>query len=381
MAKGGSSKTVNATGPKSNELKALESQFYGMMNPLISGYTQSLSGVPGTQAANTSAPATVSAGKDGTNTATNAGTTAANAANSLVGNTANGVPQPYDNDTAMGQLFNDALTKHYAANTRYDDLAGVTSGYTSQINDALAKAGTEGDWWNEQAKGAYETAQGILPQMTNQLNYTSKANEWYDDYTRGMLTGSQNLLESGQVPRPILDAMEAAMTNSVNGSVGKNLADLASRGVLNSSVTNRGVADMSKAVANGMSENYLNALTTLVNGYNQSAGTGASAGKTFADTNLDIYNTQADAMKNAAALGSSLSNSGSSRVSELLGLAGGYGDALKLNLTERQQLMEQIPKYYTNAAAPVMPAYDFLQTMLQDHWNSNKQDTIVKSGK
>ena len=63
-AKGGSSRQVDAVGPKSEELKALENQFYSMMNPLISAYTMPLDG-GGTATGQQSATQTASAGKGG----------------------------------------------------------------------------------------------------------------------------------------------------------------------------------------------------------------------------------------------------------------------------------------------------------------------------
>lgn len=343
-AKGGGSSTHAATGPKSSELQALESQFYNMMTPLVDSYSGSLS-------------------------------------ENSTGTTANGAPQPYDNDTLMGQLFNDATNKTYAANQRYDDLLSQASGLSQSALDAVNQAGTAGDKWYDQAENAYGQANSLLPQITNQLNYTSQSNRWYDDYTQGMLSQSQNLLNTGQIPQALIDAMTAAAQNGVNSSVGSSLNDLASRGVVNSTVTNKSMDNLSKSVADSMNENYLSAFNSLLGGYNDSATTGAAAGKSFVDTNLGISNAYGDAMNSAINLGNAYGSTGSSRVSDLLSVAGGYNDLIDANLTERGDLNSQIPQYYTNAASPMMPAYDFLQTMLQDHWNSNKQDTVVKQGK
>jgi hypothetical protein len=35
------------------------------------------------------------------------------------------IPQTYDNNTTMGQLFNDATKKHYVSNAQYDDLLAM----------------------------------------------------------------------------------------------------------------------------------------------------------------------------------------------------------------------------------------------------------------
>ena len=43
-AKGGSTQSVNAVGPKSQDLIDLEKKFYGVANPLIDAYSKPLSG-------------------------------------------------------------------------------------------------------------------------------------------------------------------------------------------------------------------------------------------------------------------------------------------------------------------------------------------------
>jgi hypothetical protein len=54
---------------------------------------------------------------------------------------------------------------------------------------------------------------------------------------------------------------------------------------------------------------------------------------------------------------------------------------LGANQAERQGLMQDIPQYYSNAAAPLSMAHNFLSQMQQDFWNTGKMDTVVKNGK
>jgi hypothetical protein len=189
--------------------------------------------------------------------------------------------------------------------------------------------------------------------------------------------------------------------------------DLAARGVLNSSVTNRALSDASRSVSDSMNANYLNAFSSILGGYNDTAATGANAGKAFADTNLNIISGMNDTLGNMIGLGDSYGKTGSSRVNDLLGVAqgynanadslmgagsqrindwlniatgynnsaSGYGSLLDSNLAQREALQNDLSKYYVNAAAPMVPAYDLMKTMQQDHWNSDGQDTVVTKGK
>jgi hypothetical protein len=367
-----------------------------------SGNSSRTFGTPGASAA-TTAPA-------------QAGTAAASTSVPWISVNGLDVPQPYDSNTLMGQLFNDATKKTYVSNQRYDDLLAQAPQISSQMLTAgdwyfdqakgdygnaqnyLSKAGTEGDWWYDKAKGAYSQAEGFIPQIQDQFSYTQEANKWYDDYTRGMLGGAKDMLDTGSIPQPIMDAMLSAMTQGVNQSVGANVNDLAVRGVLNSSVTNRALADASRSVSDSMNANYLDAFNSILGGYNTSAQTGADAGKAFADTNLNIISGMNDTLGNMIGLGDSYGKTGSMRVGDLLGVAQGYtnnagslmdagsqriadyGTILDSNLKERAALQDGLSNYYVNAAAPMMPAYDLLKTMQQDHWNSNKQDTVVSNG-
>ncbi|MDR0648961.1 MAG: hypothetical protein LBF92_06460 [Synergistaceae bacterium] len=364
------------------------------------------------------------------------------------------IPQPYDSGTVQGQLQNDALAKQYTSNKYYDSLTdqapklmnqnsialnqangllgqGVdavnqakTAGdkYFAQADDDYAaarnylnKADSEGDWWYGQSRGAYGKADSLLGQLTNNLEYTREGNKWYDDYTRGMLGRSQNMLDTGSIPQPIMDAMLSAMTQGVNQSVGANVNDLAARGVLNSSVTNRALSDASRSVSDSMNANYLNAFNTLLAGTNDTARAGAEGGKAFSDINFQLNSGYQNAMDSVRALGESYGLTGSRRVGDLVGISGGYdtiGDSMRdygndriknlldmaagynnsaagygslcnqwlntlaQNRSERESLMNAIPGYWDNTLAPMGLTQMTLQQGLEEFLN-HKKDTAI----
>lgn len=243
----------------------------------------------------------------------------------------NGVPQPFDNNTLMGQLFNNATQQTYTANDRYNTLMGDADLYSQGSIDAMGKASgvldeakTAGDWWYEQAKAAQQQA--------------------------------SDLLSTGEIPAPIMDALKATVYGGLDESMGSSLNDWASRGIVNSSTANKGLSDMSKAAGDALNKGYLDTFSTVLGGYNDTADRSASTGGQIAQNALGVAGGYQD-------------------------ISQGYLDNLNSNLAERDQIQKDLASYYTNAAAPMMPAYDFLQTMQTDHWNSNKQDTIVKQGK
>ena len=551
-AKGGSSRTVDAVGPKSQSLIDLENRFYGMANQIMDGYTGTYA-PPQTGTTQPSAPS-AGAGKGGAGRAldrrvgvpTNnpsikrpflvpvpdstmpqpldmSGLTGRAPASAGKGGARGGAPASspqmaasagkggargganggnyWSNDNLMGRLLNDATSKTLTSNARYDDLLrqspmlsarslnalssaedalglsrgaiGRSQGILGQSLDALRQsqvvgdpyfrqanqnyadakrllgsgeallqqAPSAGDWWYDQAKDAYARAGDMMNQNQEALRYASETDKWYSDYTKGQLAGAETLMNTGQVPQPILDALSASIRTGLDKSMGTGLNDLASRGILNSSVTNRGLADMSREAADSLNRGYLDAFKTTLEGYQGNANIGANAGKAFTSSAIDfgnlmnstlghaiglgdsygriggqrvsdLLNTAAGYTGNAQATGNlanSLMDAGSKRIQDQLAVAQGYGNAmqnqlaiaqgygnlagqygnvsggylnnLNANLAEREQLNKAIQSYYTNAMAPMLPAYDLLKTMQQDHWNSNKKDTIVKQGK
>jgi hypothetical protein len=171
-----------------------------------------------------------------------------------------------------------------------------------------------------------------------------------------------------------MDRLTASVNSGLDKTMGSTLNDLASRGVVNSSVTNKGMADMSRSAADALNAGYLDTFNSVLGGYHQGANTAATTGRSLVDTFLNINTAANDASRNMIALGDSYGKSGSQRVADMLSVA-------NTGIAERDQLNDHLGSYYINAAAPMMPAYDMMKTMQTDHVNSNKKDTIVKQGK
>lgn len=64
-------------------------------------------------------------------------------------------------------------------------------------------------------------------------------------------------LANGELPQQYLQNMTDAVQSGVQNTLGNAVNSLGQRGVLNSSVTNQAMNDMSKNVSNAMAENYL----------------------------------------------------------------------------------------------------------------------------
>jgi hypothetical protein len=239
------------------------------------------------------------------------------------------------------------------ANNTYNTLAAQAPGL-------LDDARTAGDEWYAKAGNAADAA-------SSSLNYSNDINQFYGDLAQDQLTRAQQLANTGEIPEAIANALRAETDRGLKSSMGSSLASLASRGVLNSSVTNKGLADMSQAAGDAYNRNYLDAFNTVLGGYQGNAGAAASTGSQLANTALNINS-------NAQGMAESLAKIGSGRTSDILNVLAG-------NQAERAGLLEAVPQFYSNAAAPLSMANNFLRQMQEDFWNTGKIDTVVKQGK
>lgn len=116
-------------------------------------------------------------------------------------------------------------------------------------------------------------------------------------------------------------ATEDALANTYSKNVGTDLSSLASRGILNSSVTNRALANQQAEIGDAVAKNRNEASNNWMNQY------------------LQGYNTGMEGLKTQT---------------------------------------ELIPSYYTNALSPLMPAYNFWKDST-DAWLADDRDYVATS--
>lgn len=80
-------------------------------------------------------------------------------------------------------------------------------------------------------------------------------------------SGLQNLTETGNLPSGMTDAMNGYISREMNRSLGSAMNQNAGRGVLNSSVTNRAINDISTSTADAFAKNYMDAYNATSGNY------------------------------------------------------------------------------------------------------------------
>ena len=126
-------------------------------------------------------------------------------------------------------------------------LTGLNSAAGATTNDTLANISNQ---YGQAANNNYGRLQGIADMVGSATGATDKT-----------LSG----LQQGIVPTAYQQNMENSIRTALNNTMGANLNSLAQRGVLNSSVTNKAMNDISANAADTVAQQYQNNI-------NQSAG-------------------------------------------------------------------------------------------------------------
>ncbi len=123
-------------------------------------------------------------------------------------------------------------------------------------------------WLNDTARNILQNSIGAVQVDFNKLN-----NEAQNQIANAQ-QGYANLA-NGQLPTAYTDAMSNAIRSGVENTYGNLLNQSAKNGVLNSSVTSKGLNDISKNVSNTMAQQYNNNINQLSNLYSQQINSAA----------------------------------------------------------------------------------------------------------
>ncbi len=124
-------------------------------------------------------------------------------------------------------------------------------------------------WLNNVAQGLLKDSLGTVQVDYNQL--LANANNQIGSAQQGVATLAQGIL-----PAEYQKNMEASIASGVNNTMGQTLNSLGSRGILNSSVTNTAMNDISKNAADTMAQQYQNNIGVLNGLYGQQASLAGS---------------------------------------------------------------------------------------------------------
>ena len=291
------------------------------------------------------------------------------------------------------------------------------------MNDVSGKLSGLGDTINSAASG-----------YANESGNLNKKIEGVGDRQGDLASTIWNFTETGNIPEEMKRNLMNTVNSELRTNTGSTLNDLAARGVMNSTVANRSINNLSNAAADAYAKNYMDAYNAVLGGYGQTNNTLASQADTYAKVRAGLdtgWNNQLagyDAARNAwnSALGgyegannqitqgfnnrmNALNNAGqqyqnaiggyntannnitqgyNSRLSGLSSAADtqnkalvGYQQAYGNN-QNKMTTMAAMPQTLAQSAwSKYQPVYDFWKSMRQSYDNKEDYDTIVKQGK
>lgn len=130
------------------------------------------------------------------------------------------------------------------------------------------------EWLNDTARKILEDSIGAVQVDFNQMNNAAQ-----NQINQAQQANQQ--LASGVLPQSVMDNITQNVQSAAQNSMGNMLNGLANRGILNSSVTNTGMNDLSKNVTDTISQqqqSYMNMLNNMNNSNIQNATAGITTG-------------------------------------------------------------------------------------------------------
>ena len=125
-------------------------------------------------------------------------------------------------------------------------------------------------------------AQSALGKYMSALNgaYTPDWSTLADNYNNTMagVNSGYSTLANGELPTTYATARQKALQDDLTSTIGSSISGLANRGILNSSVTNRALDDISQNASDTLAKQYTNDLSTQANLLGQQA---SAAGNTL----------------------------------------------------------------------------------------------------
>lgn len=160
---------------------------------------------------------------------------------------------------ANGQINNSQVTPDYngllqAALSGTQQAGQTVSGLIPQVQNGVT--------------GANNANNGYIGGIGNAMQTFQEGNKYLDsDYQKAMANneGVMSGLLSGQLPSAYAQNRQKALQSDLDATMGSTLSSLADRGIINSSVANQSMNDISKNAANALAANYTNDMGTAAN--------------------------------------------------------------------------------------------------------------------
>lgn len=160
---------------------------------------------------------------------------------------------------ANGQIQNSQVTPDYnsllqAALSGTQQAGQTVSGLLPQVQNGVA--------------GANDANNGYIGGIGSAMQTYQEGNKYLDsDYQKAMANNADTMsgLLSGQLPSSYAQNRQKALQSDLDSTMGSTLSSLADRGIINSSVANQSMNDISKNAANALANSYSSDMAQAAN--------------------------------------------------------------------------------------------------------------------
>lgn len=266
-------------------------------------------------------------------------------------------------------------------NSIYGNIQTATDANANRINGLFTPV-------TDAQNTANNANNGYINNIGNAMDSYSEGNKYLDsDYQKAMQDNANTMsgLLSGNLPDAYATNRRNALMDDMNSTVGSTLSNLASRGIIDSSVSSSALNDISRNASNTLANSYSNdmntatniannAYTNQLNGLNGRAGL---LGDQYANT-VNGINTQAGLT--GQNYSNALRNAGT--IADLTGQAQNYANAGLNNASNAQNAALNAPAQYLEMANNLNePARSLLASMRgQRYALATPAQTYVKQG-
>lgn len=174
---------------------------------------------------------------------------------------------------------NEVIASRYFHHAHFKG-GGGTQTTTKNIPDQTANEASLENGLVSYDKTGLNSASGLLSQGIDAINKTYNP-DWQNlgsNYNQTMadVSNGYNDLANGNLPTSFAAARQQALNSDLTGTVGSAISSLGSRGILNSSVTNNAMNNISQNASDTLAKNYSSDLSTEASLLNQKASNAAN---------------------------------------------------------------------------------------------------------
>lgn len=263
----------------------------------------------------------------------------------------------------------------------YNNLQAGTADNANRINGLFTPV-------TDAQNTANNANNGYINNIGNVMDSYSEGNKYLDaDYQKAMSDNASNMngLLAGNLPDAYATNRRKALMDDMNSTVGNTLSNLASRGIVDSSVSSSALNDISRNASNTLANSYTNDMNTATNiannAYtNQLNGLNGRAGLLGDQYAYTVNGINAQAGLTGQNYSNALRNAGT--IADLTGQAQNYANDTLTNASNAQNAALNAPAQYLELANNLNePARSLLASMRgQRYALATPAQTYVKQG-